>query len=525
MNPETFAAVPSERALIGAILKEPVAVLPLCDAAGLSAESFTNPDARAAFAAVAALQAEGSPIDPAAVAQEIAGDAVSLETLARFMDDCVTVAHAEYHARQVREAERKAGLAAALRDSLQALQAGGSAADAVATVQAAGEAAEAQGVGRGKAQNYSMRGWGEILEMDLPPTEPFWGGFELGGDLGAVFGPPGLGKTRISQNIARNQVLGLPFAGMPTGTRPLRHALMGSESTLARWKKDATAQSAGLSAEQIALLNSHIRMATLENPEDAYISLASPVNVQRWRVTLEDWPPDVLWVDPWGDIVDGDACKDEDVRGTLATLRGLLRRVNPRALPIIVAHSRMGASNFMQATGYDAGNYGKNSKVPFAIARVVWNFAPGDETDRPPVLCFNEKNNNGPRLPPLALRLDGETMTYSPEPFDFDAWRAEVSNAAKGKGKATRTARLSEDAALEALGDNTGTAAEVRQTLRDKGASRDEADDLCKRLVTCGRWEGWRPKMKHTPTYIGPPEAMKRRKAEIADTMQKRMPI
>lgn len=145
MSPETFAAVPSESALIGAILKDPAAVLPLCDAAGLSAESFTDADARAAFAAVAALQAEGNPVDLAAVAQELAGDAVSVETLARFMDDCSTVTHAAYHAGKVREAERKAGLAAALRDTLQALHEGGSAADAVAKVQAAGEAAEAQG--------------------------------------------------------------------------------------------------------------------------------------------------------------------------------------------------------------------------------------------------------------------------------------------------------------------------------------------------------------------------------------------
>ncbi|NCA83386.1 MAG: hypothetical protein EOM72_11695 [Opitutae bacterium] len=147
MNTETFAAVPSERALIGALLTDPAAVLPLCDAAGLSAKSFTDPDARAAFAAVAALQAEGNPVDLAAVAQEMAGDAASLETLARFMDVSLTVAHAEYHARKVRESESKAKLAAALRDTLQDLQTGGSAADAVAKAQAAGEAVEAHGMG------------------------------------------------------------------------------------------------------------------------------------------------------------------------------------------------------------------------------------------------------------------------------------------------------------------------------------------------------------------------------------------
>ena len=78
-----------------------------------------------------------------------------------------------------------------------------------------------------QARAYSTRAWGEIARLALPPPIWFLGEcFALGHGrvrLHAIFGQGGLGKSRISMNIARNQVLGLPFGGMPTGTKPRRH--------------------------------------------------------------------------------------------------------------------------------------------------------------------------------------------------------------------------------------------------------------------------------------------------------------
>ena len=281
---------------------------------------------------------------------------------------------------------------------------------------------------------YSTRAWDELGRMLLAPPEIVWGGFALGGSC-VIFGQGGLGKSRLALNLARNQVLGIPFAGLPTAPRPLRHLLMGSENSIHRLQNDVRKMNAGLDPEQVAKLGAHIRLATLEGPEDTHISLAAPKNVERWAATLEAWPPDVLWADPWGDVLAGEANADEDTRATLSALRRLLRKVNPAAGLGILAHARTGARNIMQAVGYDAANFGKGSKALYSSARCVWNLAPGDETENPTLVCVHAKSNDGPKVPPFAVSLDPETMTYTREAeFDFEAWRDEVGARANGKG-------------------------------------------------------------------------------------------
>ena len=372
---------------------------------------------------------------------------------------------------------------------------------------------------------FSTRNWGELIRMTLPALVNVWGWFMLGA-LAVIFGQGGLGKSRVALNIARNQVLGLPFAGLPTHPEPLRHLFMGSENSIHRLQHDARMMSRGLTAEQVALLDSNIRMATLEGPEDSYISLASPVNIERWRMTLEEYRPDVLWVDPWGDVLDGEANSDEDVRATLSTLRRLLRRVNGNALTVILAHSRTGAVNILQAVGYDAANFGKNSKALYSSARCVWNMAPGDESEAPPLVMAHAKTNDSQKERPFAIRLDPETMTYNREDgFDLEAWQADLSAHARGKRGPKKGPTMTEEQAAEALGDKVGTSAEVIQILRDKGATKDNATDLVKRLVLAGTWEQWHAPVKNGATYVGPPDALKKKRAEVADKLQKKLSV
>ncbi|HPT27330.1 MAG TPA: AAA family ATPase [Bryobacteraceae bacterium] len=372
---------------------------------------------------------------------------------------------------------------------------------------------------------YSTRSWAELGRMDLPLLEMLWGGTALGPTV-VVYGIGGLGKSRLALNLARNQVLGLPFAGLPTCKRPLRHLMMGSENSIHRLQHDVRKMQSGLTGAQIELLDAHIRLATLEEPDDPFISLSSPENQEKWMATLTAWPPDVLCLDPWGDLLDGEANSDEDNRATLMALRRMLRKVNPTASLEILAHSRTGAKNIAQAVGYDAANFGKGSKALYSAARSVWNLAPGDETDNPPVVGFHAKHNDSPADKPFALRLDSNTMTYTPVPdFDFDAWQADVSARAAGKGGAKISVRLSLDEAYAALGDRTETKTGVLTVLRDAGATRDGSEDLLRRLLAQGRWESWRPPGRHSSTYVGPPGAIQMRRAEVATQLQRKLAV
>ena len=372
---------------------------------------------------------------------------------------------------------------------------------------------------------YSTRSWAELAGLVLPPLERLWGGTALGTTV-VIYGIGGLGKSRLALNLARNQVLGLPFAGLPTCVRPLRHLMMGSENSIHRLQHDVKNMQSGLTSAQIDLLGANIRLATLEEPGDPFISLSSPENQEKWVATLNAWPPDMLWLDPWGDLLDGEANSDEDNRATLMALRRMLRKASPSAGLGILAHSRTGAKNIVQAVGYDAANFGKGSKALYSAARSVWNLAPGDESDNPPVVGFHAKHNDSPADKPFALRLDANTMTYTPVPdFNFEAWQSDVSARAAGKGGAKTAIRLSLDDAYAALGNRTETKAGVLNVLRDAGASRDGADDLVRRLLECGRWESWRSPGRHSPTYVGPPEAIRQRRADVAAQVQRKLVI
>lgn len=367
---------------------------------------------------------------------------------------------------------------------------------------------------------YTTRGWAELAKMELPALVNVWGWFIMGA-IAVIFGQGGLGKSRVALNIARNQVLGLPFAGLPTWREPLRHLFMGSENSIHRLQRDVQKMSQGLGEDDLALLESHIHLATLEQPADCFISVATAANIAKWRTTLEAWPPDVLWIDPWGDVLDGEANSDEDTRQTLMILRQLLRQANPAALMVILAHARTGAKNILQAVGFDAANFGKGSKALYSAARCVWNLAPGDESENPPLVMAHGKSNDGPREKPRALILDPETMLYHLDhDFDFDSWQEEVNARANGKGRPRRRARMTEDEAFSTLGDRAETKTEAQQILREAGATRDEAADLMKRLLIAGKWTEYRPPFQHTAVYVGPPAAVSHRKAEILEAAQ-----
>ena len=379
-----------------------------------------------------------------------------------------------------------------------------------------------------KARAYSTRGWGEIARLALPPPEWFLGGcFALGFGrvrLHAIFGQGGLGKSRIALNIARNQVLGVPFGGMTTGDKPLRHLFMGTENGLHRLQNDTRRMSAGLSSDDVARLDEHIFIATLEAADDPYVTLGDPQNVERWRVTIEARRPDVLWVDPWGDVQAGDANAETDARWTIAELTKILGGVNNNAAVVVLAHARTGAKNIMEAVGYDGANFGKGSKALYSCARCVFNLAPGSEDENPPVLVACPKNNDGPKPPPFALTLDVDTMTYQEVPdFDVDAWLTQLREHATGKKASARAIEVTEDDALRALGNETDTAAGIRRRLRKAGARRDDADDMVKLLVAAGRWEQWRPPTKNPPTFIGTGPAIKIAQQRWSEQQQRKL--
>ena len=509
------AAIPTgaplaEAALAGAALLDAPAtmreVLP-----PLTLADFTDPGARITWAWAADRAAAGLPVDILLAAAALR-DRVPVAVLESFVDACPTVAHAGYYAVEIREAGKRRALAS-LADRVKAIASRPDTAPDLLReeIAAAVETDRTANAGTATNKTYAIRSWGDIRDLVLPPLIYFLGHCMALGRLIVLFGQGGLGKSRVALNIARNQVLGLPFANLPTGDKPLRHLFMGSENSIHRLQDDIRRMDHGLTPDQSALLADHIFLATLEGPTDSNINLGDPENVNRWRDTIRQHRPDVLWVDPWGDVQIGDAISDTDTRATVSELLRLARIHRQDAAVIVLAHARTGIKNIEQATGYDAANFGKNSKALFSSARCVFNLAPGSEEENPPLLMVHAKSNDGPRVPPFALQLNPDTHLYEIDTtFDLEAWRNELNDRANSRRRPAKAiASGGTDKAFERIASHgTATKTEAKALLREIGLTRDQSDDALRQLLHTGKLVSWTPAGKSMPTFVGTPEAI-----------------
>lgn len=335
------------------------------------------------------------------------------------------------------------------------------------------------------AKGFSVKSWGEVLDAVVPPKRFIFGDLFACRQVQTLYGQGGTGKSRVSLNMARNQVLGLPFLGIGTGVGPMRHLFVGSENDIHRWKIDCACMTRGLNGGERDKLTEHIRMTTLEDPDDVAINLGDPDIVAKWADTLKAWPPDVLWVDPWGDVIEGDGF-DRDVRSTLATLRKLAGSANPECGIVILAHARTGATNLAQAVGFDAANFGKDSKALFSCSRAVVNIAPFDQSETPDLVWAPAKNNNGKRTEALRIRLDPNTLTYSMvEPLDIVAWMEDVKTAAKGTWK--KSAVKFDDDAVVGLAATPLSKTELHAAVQGWGVTQRDTRAGIDRLTRTGK--------------------------------------
>jgi len=283
------------------------------------------------------------------------------------------------------------------------------------------------------APPYTIRSWGEIRTIQLPPRDTFFDQVFATACVQSIVGQGGVGKSRISLNLARNNVLEIPFCGLDTGKRK-KWLFVGNENSVLRWQRDIIAMSQGLSPDQIALLNAHIFLHCLETPEDAHICLADESIKQKWQTTIAAINPDVLVGDPWGEIQFGDPNNDLDSRQSIRELIRICHHTNHKMAVVILHHARTGRSNIVQAAGWDKGNFGKGSKALYSGSRAQINIAPADPDDHSRLVMVCAKSNDAPPFKTRGVILDEETMTYDEDPsFDFDAWVNDVEGKRQPK--------------------------------------------------------------------------------------------
>ena len=280
------------------------------------------------------------------------------------------------------------------------------------------------------ADKYSTADALDIEADESEPPEEIWGGLRLApGQLMEVIGGSGLGKSRMMLNLAVNQVLGRDFAGLPTCRRPLKWLFYGNENGFYRYRNDLRQMLKFCSSEQRERLRGHIFLPTMARPKDVYVSFADEENRVKLKTTIRYRDADVVVLDPWGAVIDGDELDDGDVRKTIFEIMDILAaNVEKPTAGIILNHSRNGARELADAAGFSAANYGKNSKAIFSVMRNVWNLRPAHIADQiTKIELIHAKSSDFAAYEPRAVDFDPRTFTYDLDPaFDHVAWQYEL---------------------------------------------------------------------------------------------------
>lgn len=327
------------------------------------------------------------------------------------------------------------------------------------------------------AAPFTVKTWAELRDCPLPPRETFLGDVFSLGTIQAIVGQGGVGKSRLSLNLARNNVLGEMFCGLSTGQRPYKWLFIGNENSMHRLKRDIAAMSKNLTEDQIDRLNTNVYLHSLENLEDSYICLSDEKVKQKWQATVEKVCPDIIVVDPWGEIQFGDPNNDLDARSSLRQLTHICWNTNPKMGIVVLHHARTGKNNIIQAVGYDKGNFAKGSKALYSSCRAMVNVAPADPDNHAKLVMVCGKSNDAPPFETVGVMIDEETLTYCTDTsFNLDDWLNDV----EGK-RQPNTSKGSIMDVVDAVGDGNETYQEVVKWFAE---NRNAKESTAKKWVS-----------------------------------------
>lgn len=285
-------------------------------------------------------------------------------------------------------------------------------------------------------------------------------GYLCKGERTVWLGQGGLGKSRLSIQLACCCTLGQNFLGIETRGKRQRWLFLQTENGMRRLKYDLEHMRLAYSEADWAHIQEHVFFHTLEGDEDGVILLNEDAHFARASELITRVNADVVVVDPLRDSHGGDLNGDQEM--TIAT-RNLtkLAKVGGRTdrVLLVLHHALTGKAGANKATGFDRSSFGRNSKVLQGWTRAQINIAPGSAENSNLLVIASGKNNNFKEFPPYAVELDEVTMTYQvKEDFDMEAWQAEIAGIKKA-GKKT-----GEDEIIELL-QNAGGRLEKKKLL------------------------------------------------------------
>lgn len=325
----------------------------------------------------------------------------------------------------------------------------------------------------------SLRSPLEILKMQFDPADLLLGnGYLVKGSPLTILGQGGLGKSRFTMQLAVSSILGRDFLGWKTSGAEVKWLFLQTENGCRRLKDDLGKMMAGLSKTDLAKLDAHLRLHTIEHDEDTLVSLGSDLGRERVKQTINAFPADVVVFDVLRDFGIGDLNSDADMAATCAAIGGVVRQGNPNRIPLILHHATTGRAGIAKASGFDRSSFGRNSKVLLGWTRAQINLAPHGPDSNDVVVVTSGKANDFEEFKPFAVRLNTDTWHYEPAPdIDIEEWKESISGKTVGKKSTATLAHVIERARKAGI-DGISKTELVKAIMNETGCGKTKAYDL-----------------------------------------------
>jgi AAA domain len=333
----------------------------------------------------------------------------------------------------------------------------------------------------------SVRTPNELIGMSFDDSDDYFGDRVLAaGQQCTMIGPGGVGKSRLSLQLAVCMIAGLLFLGMPTRAKGKKWLFVQTENSNRRLHCDLKkiVPAFGLTKEEIANLDQNLFIHTLENETDSFLNLLYPENYAAVNSLVQEVRPDFVVWDPLNSFTYNDLNSDMDMRALVCAILALTHAGNPNRAPLVLHHSLTGKMGAARAVGWDKASYGRNSKALHAWTRSQINLAPRSGDDPNLLIVSCGKNNNGTFFPEIGVRFDEQLGIYvKDESFDPEEFRQEV-----GVGPLKRKAVTAEDVA-DVCKDGITKPQLAARIKAEFGIQQRAAYDAINRAETAGRIE------------------------------------
>jgi hypothetical protein len=252
------------------------------------------------------------------------------------------------------------------------------------------------------------------------------------GELTAIVGGAGVGKTRLTLWLAFCQIMRRLWCGLETGGDPGRWLFLSDENSLSRLKGDLSRMMDNFTIEERDFIDQRLLLHAIVEDDDGDLWLGDAVTVARIKETIRSATPDVVVADPLSNMAPEDPSKPEGMKRTVRIFADIVRQTAPKAARILIHHAKPGRQNILGGVGFDASAYGSGGKGLVASARCQINIMPGAEEDSNHLVIACGKVNNCPPFATRGVILDGERFSYAVnEDFDLKEWKAHVEGKAR----------------------------------------------------------------------------------------------